>query len=327
MIGPRPTVDTDPPVSRDQRLRPNADLIVVMVLAIVCATATALIDARAPRIAAGLLLELALPGYALMMFVFARRGLDRVALVLGSLGSSLAISAVGGLLLDGLPGKMDKSTWTTFLLLATILFALGAQLWPAGNSPSPVDQTAAPAYAAPQPLTRSANCTWLLNGALGLLALLAIVGAVSVARGASDRHRGFTELSAIPVSSSRAPRLLVRVRSHEHHIMTFELKISENQRTTSTTTIILKPGREWRRLTPKPRPRTRRVLTELYRTGETVPYLRTSYYLSGRRSPTTQVSKATNDIREHLRETGLPLFSPARGGAVFEHLDPSRPTS
>ena len=69
------------------------------------------------------------PGYTLTGALFHRRSLDRTYRLLLSLGISVSIVIVGGLLLNALPVGLRPSSWSLLLACLTLVFAaLGAYL-------------------------------------------------------------------------------------------------------------------------------------------------------------------------------------------------------
>jgi hypothetical protein len=99
-------------------IRLPADLQVTAAAAVVCALA--LLAPLAPvRVTAGLLLVLVLPGYALTAALLPRRSLGRPELALCALGLSLAVAALGGLLLN-FAGHLSRPAWDILLVAVTV---------------------------------------------------------------------------------------------------------------------------------------------------------------------------------------------------------------
>ncbi len=273
------------------RLSSNRDLVAVSVLALICAAVSATVDLPAVRIPAGLILELALPGYALGALVFARRSLSGAERVLVTVGASLAVTALGGLALDALPGHMGRTGWAVLLGALTLIAALAAVIRPAGIGEGASDLTAGerPGETGEDWLfARWAHAfirgtQAIANVALALVALALAVAALAVARHAADRAPGFTELSALPSTSGQTQRLAIAVRSHEPHAITFNLAVSEDGRLAGSAHILLRPGELYRRLTGPLGRSTRRVAVVLSYDGSSTPYLHTLYYPHGRR--------------------------------------------
>jgi hypothetical protein len=99
-------------------IRLPADLQVTAGAAVVCALAL-LAPIPPVRVTAGLLLVLVLPGYALTAALLPRRSLGRPELALCVLGLSLAVAALGGLLLN-FAGHLSRPAWDILLTAVTV---------------------------------------------------------------------------------------------------------------------------------------------------------------------------------------------------------------
>jgi len=99
-------------------IRLPADLQVTASAAVVCALAL-LAPLPPVRVSAGLLLVLVLPGYALTAALLPRRSLGRPELALCVLGLSLAVAALGGLLLN-FAGHLSRPSWDSLLSVVTV---------------------------------------------------------------------------------------------------------------------------------------------------------------------------------------------------------------
>ena len=76
----------------------------------------------------GVLLALVLPGYALSAAVFRMRGVRTAERAALTLGISLSVAVLGGLVLDALPGGLETQTWL-FLLGGVTVVASVITLW------------------------------------------------------------------------------------------------------------------------------------------------------------------------------------------------------
>ena len=99
-------------------IRLPADLQVTAGAAVVCALVL-LVPVAPVRVTAGLPLVLVLPGYALTAALLPRRSLGRPELALCALGLSLAVAALGGLLLN-VAGHLSRPVWDILLTAVTI---------------------------------------------------------------------------------------------------------------------------------------------------------------------------------------------------------------
>jgi hypothetical protein len=255
-----------------RRTARERDLLAMGALALACAAATWLTAVPPLRIAGGVLLELLLPGYAITALVSDRRALRAAELALGVIGASLVTAALGGLLLDVLPGHMGHVEWVALLLAVTLGAGALAIVRPPAAEPSPVEHERAPRFAGPRSPRAWANVV------LAVLALAVVVAAVLVARHAANRQPGFVELSELPVSAQPGSDLAVTLRSHQPRPMHLLVVVSEDSTPVRRLALTLAPGREWHTHLPAPRPTTARVRVDVYRAGSGAAYLRTSYY-------------------------------------------------
>src|SRR6185312_13171249 len=76
----------------------------------------------------GVLLALVLPGYALSAAVFRMRSVRTAERAALTLGISLSVAVLGGLVLDALPGGLETQTWL-FLLGGVTVTASVIALW------------------------------------------------------------------------------------------------------------------------------------------------------------------------------------------------------
>jgi len=274
----------------------NLHLLLAGALAIACGLVAGLVDAPLPRIAAGAVLALVLPGYALTMLVSPRRGLGRAELALGTLAGSLVVSALGGLLLDGLPGHMGRGEWAALLALVTVAASAGAAAWPARPLAADRAQAAAPS------VTPSPRGALVLNVALAIVAAALVAGAILVARHAANRSPAFSELSTLPATAGPTPRFSIRLASHEHTPTAFTIVAVQDGRPTGSWRVRLNPGGRTRILTGPVRASSRRLRVNVYRGHRAQVYLHTLYYLHPARATIA---------REAAGGSGFSLLSPS----------------
>lgn len=265
-------VATRPPSVAPDVGRPLWTPAATALLACACAAVAGLVDASPPRVGAGLILALVLPGYALVVLVFPARSLAATELLGASIGASLVVSALGGLLLYAVAGDMSRTAWVLLLLAVTLAAsAMGALRRDA--PPARAEAVGPRVVYPPAPRARMA-----FNHACAGAALVLVAVAVSVAREAADRAPAFAELSTVPVTRAGSSRLLIRVGSHEHRASPFTLVIKWNGARFDVSHPIVPAGGEWQ-LVSEPVPAdSRRVSVDLYRPGARTPYLRNVYY-------------------------------------------------
>jgi hypothetical protein len=310
---------------RPPRLWIARQRLLVALLAIVCALVTALVDARVPRIAAALVLVLGTPGYALTALIFPSPRLDGAERALTILGTSLVVAALGGLLLDVLPGHMSRAAWALMLAVVTLCATGAAALRP------PPQEDVAPASVEPETQAEVRADGWysslarvvvnaalgilalartVVNVALGILALALAAGALALTLHSANRHVGFAELSTLPAPSAHKRQLLVRLRSDELHRTPFTITIREDRRVPRVSHITLGPGEEWRIVTKPLRRSTRVVRTDVFGLGAVRPLLHNVYYPARRKTPATRPlpflepsASRTNPRSDHRHES------------------------
>jgi hypothetical protein len=292
-------------VRRSQQQQ-QRQLLLTMALAILAGILAATVDLAAVRIGAGVVLELVLTGYAIASLLSTRARFTRSEMWLCALGASLVVSALGGLLLDVLPGHMGRSEWALMLTLVTLL-ACAVALWmvrgATGSRGAPTPMGGLAALLSGRSVLRTA-----LDAACALLAVGLAGAAIVLASGAAKRAPGFTELSSLPLSSAHDPRLQVRVRSHEARATALRLVVREDGHQVLSREIPLGAGREWRGRTAPVAPSTHRVLVLLYRGAAKRSYLHTSFY--------PPIPRAPAPAQKALRKAHL---TPARLARILRH--------
>jgi uncharacterized membrane protein len=259
----------------------DRDLLATGVLALVCAAATSLTGVPPLRIGAGLLLELVLPGYAITALVRDRRSLRASELLMCVIGASLVTAALGGLVLDVLPGHMGRAEWAVLLPVVTVAAAAVAVLRPpapaalgAPDGANPADGAVARAMRPP----RAPSGRALANGLIGVLALAVAVVAVLVARHAADHQPGFVELSMLPATSAPRAELHVGITNREPHTVRLVAIARADGTPVASFPVSLVPGGEWHLALPHPKPTVSQVRVDVYRAGSSAPSLHTTYY-------------------------------------------------
>ena len=169
----------------------NLDIIVVMTIA-----ALNLIWVLIPnhisvvRVILALPLVFVLPGYTLTELIFHRRSLSASHRFIFSLGLSIAIVVLGGLILNLLSSGLRESSWAVFLGLVTIVFSLIVAFRRRG----------APVNGARLPKLRFSISSFVL---LGLAIAVAFFTVVYDANSeAQQPHPGFTQLWMLPVTQA-----------------------------------------------------------------------------------------------------------------------------
>ncbi|HEY2334100.1 MAG TPA: DUF1616 domain-containing protein [Solirubrobacterales bacterium] len=190
-------------------MRGHKDLRSVIAATFACGVLALVLPIDLLRLVFALPLTLFFPGYALSAAIFARDPIDRAKLLLLSVGASLAILALGGLLLN-FTGGLQAGTWALLLVLVVFAASRAAALRrpPAGTT----------ALALPR-MRLSA-----LTAAVLAVAALSAAGAFALAFiPLPAKHAiGYTELWLQPLDSG----VRVGVGSDEQERMAYRLRVS-----------------------------------------------------------------------------------------------------
>lgn len=176
-------------------------------------------------------LALAMPGYAIVSATFARRRLDRPRFAVLSIALSLAILALGSLVLNYAPGGIRGVSWAVLLLLVVLGCARAAALRRDG-----------------QPATLRGPRIRLSGVELGMAAgaIAAVVAALALASATMPAKDalGFTELWIVPVAESGGSKARIGVRSEEQQATEFDLGIRIGKDRVVRRSFTLAPGEE-----------------------------------------------------------------------------------
>jgi uncharacterized membrane protein len=180
-----------------------------------------------------------LPGYTLSIILFHKHPPELPGMFLFSLGLSLTIDILGGLILNMFPQGLQAASWTTLLSALTILFSLGAAYVRRGKQPDRAHR-----YTFHHPL-------W--GGVLFIISLVIVILSFQYAiQGAEQQpYPGFTQLwiiSATQQHTNCAVRLGIRnfeaMSVSYHLVLTIKL---QKQLENTTFGIVLAPLKTWQR--------------------------------------------------------------------------------
>jgi uncharacterized membrane protein YhdT len=224
----------------------NLDLIVTITIAVMNVV-WALLPTHFTIL--GIILALPLvfvfPGYTLTEVLFHKRALDASHRLLFSLGLSLSIDILSGLILNLLPTGLQALSWAVLLGLLTVVFSLLAAYLRRG---APVNRA--------RPLRfRFSIYGCILFGLATALALLSILYAAIGA--AQQPHPGFTQLWMLPVVQA-GESCAVRLGVHSFELTSATYRITMTTNGTEVTPwppVVLAPQEEWDRLVPITIPR------------------------------------------------------------------------
>ncbi len=180
------------------------DLVICSAVAAVAMTLALLAPAIGPaRALIALPLVLFTPGYAIVAAAFPSGRLGRIERLLFSVGASLALTALAGLLLHWTALGLRPAAWAVALGNITLVASLIALVrrWRQPDS---------------APTQRIAGMTLVEGGLLGLAALL-VVGALVIARDGAIQQRatGFTQLWVLPDSAAKEDSVRLGVSNRE----------------------------------------------------------------------------------------------------------------
>jgi uncharacterized membrane protein len=227
---------------------------------------------RAPLV---LPLALALPGYALIALLDPGRHSGGIERSVMSLGLSLALTILGGLLLNLTPWGLRREPWALLLGGLTLLFAVLSEVRRQRLVAAP-----ATSAATPRPTFRLHPSQALL---LGLAALL-MTGAVGVARfGALNQpSQGFTQLWLQAVEDGAPGTVRLGVSNQEQGPMRYQLRVTSGEQLLGEwDNLELQPGARWEvveALTLAPGA-VQPIEATLYRDGEPEAYRSVHLYL------------------------------------------------
>jgi hypothetical protein len=188
------------------------DLLVVIILALL-STATVLAwPEHTMSGALGLLLALALPGYALAAAAFPPGRLGLAEQLLLTFGLSLVLLVLAGLVLNTTEWGLQRRSWTVLLGGVTVAAALAAHAWIRTPVAPPGEQVA---RLHPQHVA--------MFGVAALLLALSF-GVAFTAAGEQPAHR-FTQLWALPAGSGEQPALRLGVRNGEGRALEYRVQV------------------------------------------------------------------------------------------------------
>jgi hypothetical protein len=194
-------------------MRGHGDLEAAVGGAALCALLALLLPFDALRVLVGAPLLFFLPGYAIAAAAFARGRIQRSHFLLFSVGLSLAVLALGALVLNYLPGGIRGGSWALLLFLVVLGASRGAAL----RRP----RRAGPPVAWSLPRVKPAQIALVAAGAL--LAVAAVVLAFTPL--SATNASGYTEIWIQPLAASEGPGVRVGVGSGERDDSRYRLVV------------------------------------------------------------------------------------------------------
>jgi uncharacterized membrane protein len=200
-------------------------------MAFVAALFSAPVWLRAPLLVP---LVLLLPGYALAAILFPLRTISPAERGVYTVGLSIAVAAIGGLLIQLVVG-LDRQIWAVFLALVTIAAAVRGLRGP--------DR----AWSLPSPATMPRS----LPAAIAVFLVAAVVAGMAIASAGNGLREAqsrlhFTDFWLLPGGAEPgATAVTVGLRSHEGHPVRYTVRLSRGGAPIAAEPLTLRAGQEW----------------------------------------------------------------------------------
>lgn len=211
-------------------MKGHRDLRRVFWLAVLCAALALAISLPGLSLLFAAPLLLFLPGYALTAAAFGKRQLERPQQLLLSLALSLAVLALGALILNYL-GGIHPLSWA---LLELLVVFVACRVAVARRGKEKLPQR--------PPLPRPGKLGALLLAGAAAATVAALV--ISASAVPNEDALGFTQLWVLPKAGTGGSEAVVGVRSEEQRATDFDLRIRLGEDTTVKGSFRLAPGEE-----------------------------------------------------------------------------------
>ncbi len=210
-------------------MRGHGDLRLLAWGSLLCAIVALVLPWPAISLVFAAPLALFAPGYAIVAAAFARRQLDPARLLVLSLALSLAVLALGGLVLNYL-GGIHGFSWAVLLLLVVLGCCRSAAL--RRDRPPESLRLRLPKPGVPK-----------LGLALGGLAAVAAALVLASTTLPAKSAVGYTELWIVPAAESEGSEALVGVKSEEQQTTEYDLGVRIGKQLVKRS-FVLTPGEE-----------------------------------------------------------------------------------
>lgn len=206
------------------------------------------------RTSVALLLMFFVPGYALTAALFPRHLLEFQERLLLSLGMSLAITILGGLLLNLTAGGLRAELWTLWLGGVTLVACLIALL----RRPR-------------QPMIARPRLNFAIpldQGVFIVLVALGVIVAMGIATSSALQQKAtsFTQLWILPIDGENSGTVRLGVNNMESVTMRYRLKLEDGGHLLREwQPIMLAPGEIWETLVDTPYTADKPLTATLYR--------------------------------------------------------------
>ena len=206
----------------------------VAVVSVISALVLLVATSPAIRVAFGLPFALVLPGYAIVAALFPQRALGIPERLVLSIGLSLAVAALGGLLLNWTSWGLRVESWAV-LLCATTCLASVIAIKRRRRSPAVTSM--------PVGIGLSGRQALLLG-----LAAVVVVAAIGLARTPAPQQsvQGYTLLWMLPSDDGNPNTVRLGVECMELAPTPYRLEVKVDGRIAQEwSSILLKPGAKW----------------------------------------------------------------------------------
>jgi uncharacterized membrane protein len=253
-------------------VRGHRDLEIVARATVLCALLALLLPFDLVRFAFAAPLTLFLPGYAITAATFARKPPAWSSMLVLSVALSLAVLALGGLVLNYMPGGVREITWALLLVLVVLNGCRSAAL----------RRARPPAGAPAWPKLRIDRTTGGLLGGAALMVVATLVLATT-SLPANDAV-GYTELWISSGADAEAAVARVGVRSVEKRETAYFLRVRLGNEKPVVELFELRPGETMIvRVPGRPRPSPIRLTAALFKQSRpTEIYRRVTGWIPGR---------------------------------------------
>jgi hypothetical protein len=209
-------------------VRRHGDLEAAVGAAALCALLVLALPFEPLRMLLAAPLTLFLPGYAIAAAIFAQRRIARRQFLVFSVGLSLAVLALGALVLNYMPGGIRSWSWALLLFLVVLGCCRGAALRRPKRAGAPIS------WDLPRP--NGAQATLLAGGGLALLAAVVLAFTPLAATNAT----GFTEMWIQPLAADNGVR--IGIGSAERDDSSYRLVVNFGGTREVTRRLTLEPG-------------------------------------------------------------------------------------
>jgi uncharacterized membrane protein len=210
-------------------------LLSIIIVSIVVVLTSLQVASIIVRLIFALPLVLVLPGYTLTRALFSDNSLNITVRFALSIGLSLALSILGGLVLNGIPRGLDATTWVIWLGGITIIASLVAWIRNRAQNSVPLNLMSSIGVDAHHVLL------------FGMTVVLVIVAVFYARRGAMQQlTTDFTQLWILPAENGDPNVVLVGITNMESSSVEYHIQVEvQGSLVADWPNIKLEPGKKW----------------------------------------------------------------------------------